>query len=272
GYLLDELVDLRRLHIAPLPVDFVGQQLVAAAASVLQLGDDLVHGRVDDRLDAPLAALGDEVERHHVALDADVSLADRRQPVVLVLLGVALGADAEEAEVQQTHRARQHAVAVEVRPGQPLGALAPDCGESAGELEHVVELLAVAPLPPGRVVQVLPAPGGVGAHGLQMAVLVGADPYVGPRRRDGQRPDAGDRLSFGNARPVAVQIHEPSAGLAARETRVVAGHTAQTGHGQTFARSHTRQNAPRNAPGAQEPQPKAGAPRFWQGVLAKTTP
>src|SRR5581483_3752861 len=182
------------------------------------------------------------------------------------------GADAEEAEVQQTHRARQHAVAVEVRPGQPLGALAPDCGESAGELEHVVELLAVAPLPPGRVVQVLPAPGGVGAHGLQMAVLVGADPYVGPRRRDGQRPDAGDRLSFGNARPVAVQIHEPSAGLAARETRVVAGHTAQTGHGQTFARSHTRQNAPRNAPGAQEPQPKAGAPRFWQGVLAKTTP
>ncbi|GAA2365702.1 hypothetical protein GCM10010246_68160 [Streptomyces cuspidosporus] len=40
-----------------------------------------------------------------------------------------------------------------------------------------------------RVVQILAAPGGVGAHGLQMSVGPGADPHVPPGRRYHQAPD-----------------------------------------------------------------------------------
>ncbi len=83
-----------------------------AASAALQLLDDLVHLAVDDRLDAPLAALRRVVEQQRAVVEQlHVTLVDRREPVALVLDGVVLAADAEEAAVEQPHGAGEHALA-----------------------------------------------------------------------------------------------------------------------------------------------------------------
>ena len=70
--------------------------------------------RVHHRLHAALAALGRVVELHlPVRADRDVRLAHRGEPERLVLDRVLLRADAEEAAVEQPHRAREHARARE---------------------------------------------------------------------------------------------------------------------------------------------------------------
>jgi hypothetical protein len=72
-----------------------------------------VHQVVDDRLHAPLAALGRVVEGDRAPAQPHVVLADRRQAVGLVLDRVVLAADAEEAAVEQPHRAGEHLLAAE---------------------------------------------------------------------------------------------------------------------------------------------------------------
>ncbi len=81
-------------------------------------------------------------------------------------------------------------------------------GRRPGELEHVVELLPVAPLPPHVVVAVLaPAPG-VDADGLDVAPGVDADPHVGPRRGDDERLGPVEHLRVGDAGARRVEVHE----------------------------------------------------------------
>ena len=122
GGLLEVLVDLRRAHVGPRAAVLEGQQLRPAAAAALERGDDRERVRVDDALDAPLAALGDVVEDHAEVLgvERDVLLAHRGEAVGLVLDRVLLGADAEEAAVEQPHRAGQHALARELVGGGQL--------------------------------------------------------------------------------------------------------------------------------------------------------
>ena len=101
-----------RVHVLGLHVDPAGaragfaerQQLAAAAAPALQRDDHRPHVRVPHALHAPHAVLGGEVEQQPVALDAHVRLAQRRQPVRLVLRRVVLAADAEQADVEQPRR------------------------------------------------------------------------------------------------------------------------------------------------------------------------
>ena len=62
GRVLQPAVDVRGLDVDPAAVRLVGQQLVAAAAALLQRGDVAGDGRVDDLLDAALGVLGGVVE------------------------------------------------------------------------------------------------------------------------------------------------------------------------------------------------------------------
>jgi hypothetical protein len=71
----------------------------------------------------------------------------------------------------------------------------------AREIQHVVELGGVAPLPPDVVVPVLPTSRDVGPDRLQVPVRVRADPYVAPRRWNGQRTQALELVGVGDLDP-----------------------------------------------------------------------
>jgi hypothetical protein len=111
--------------------------------------------------------------------------------------------------------AQARTLAVELLAGEAAVDVLAERPERGGELEHAVELLAVAPLPPGVVVEVLAPPGGVGADGLEMAAGIGADPDVGPRRGDRERADAPELLRVANEAPVGAAVLEAAAPTAA---------------------------------------------------------
>src|SRR3546814_10845676 len=93
------------LHDA-LPIFGIGRSAPAPEGH-----DDLPHVRVVDLAHPALTALGVVVEHERVASHLDVALAQRGQPVGVVLLGVGLAAYAEEAEIQEPRRRRQDALA-----------------------------------------------------------------------------------------------------------------------------------------------------------------
>src|SRR5205085_7810174 len=97
-----------------------------------------------------------------------------------VLVGVGFGPDPEEPSVEKPCRAGQHPLGRKALQRKVPGALGPEMRQGTGELEGVVELLLIAPLAPPLVIQVLPPAGGVGADGLEVPVLVGADPDIDP--------------------------------------------------------------------------------------------
>lgn len=79
------------------------------------------------------------VEFQAVAVDeAHVVLADGGQPVALVLFGITLGADAEEAEVEEPDGAGQHPFPVRGGFGGLSGAaVRSQLRQAPGELQHV---------------------------------------------------------------------------------------------------------------------------------------
>jgi hypothetical protein len=138
-----------------------------------------------------------------------VLLAHRGQAVGLVPDAVLLGADPEEAAVQQPHRAGEHAPLGQVRRRAQVGGdVLAEGGQRVGELDHVVELLLVAAPAPGVVVAVLLAAGVVEAGRLQVTAGIRTDPDVTPRRRDRQLADAGEVLRL---------VDEPAVGVVVRE-------------------------------------------------------
>ena len=84
----------------------------------------------------------------------------------------------------------------------------PDVREGMTEFKHPVELLPIPLLAPPVVVPVLAAAGHVGADGLNMAVLMRADPHVFPGRRDDQRLNAGEGHSVGEGLAVHGEVAE----------------------------------------------------------------
>jgi hypothetical protein len=195
------------------PPGLVGEQLAPAPAAALERLDDLADAVVDHALVTPLPALGGIVEDHRaVPADRHVLLAHRREPVRRVLDRVLLGADPEEAALEQPHGGGQDAPAVELRavPEVPLD-LPAQPRERLREADHVAELLQVAPLAPVVVVAVLLAPGGVRPRRLEVAAGVRADPDVLPRGRDRELGDAGERLRLVDPLPVVVDVREAAA-------------------------------------------------------------
>lgn len=128
----------------------------------------------------------------------------RGQAIGSVLLGVALGPDAEEPAIEQPDGAGEHALAPE-RPAaeMPFRGLA-QAGQGPREAHHLVELLPVSALPPGGVVEVLSPARCIRPDRLDVAVRIRADPDVGPRRRDHESPDAVERLPLVDPLPVLV--------------------------------------------------------------------
>ena len=163
-----------------------------------------------------------------------MALLHRRDAVRLVLLGVVLRADAEEAAVEEAHRAGEHALPRQPPLGEVLRRGSADDRQRAREAEHLVELLLVAPSAPLRVVEVLPPSRRVRAHRLDVAEGVGADPDALPGGRDDELADALEHLLVVDPLAVFVQIFEPAPAAAPEDPGARAVAAAQTRHRRPF--------------------------------------
>ena len=86
----------------------------------------------------------------------------------------------------------------------------PQVGQGAGESDHGVELLLVAPLPPPWVVEVLPTVPGIGSNRLEMAVRERTDPDVRPGRWDRELADPLQRVPVADSVAVRIDVAEGS--------------------------------------------------------------
>src|SRR5690606_35303740 len=136
------------------------------------------------------------------------------EPERIVLLGIALVADAKARRLQQPHQDREHLVAGQAREREGRAHPSPDRRQGAREYEHAVELVRLADLAPARVIAILLAPARVASRGLQVAALVAADPDAGPGRRDRERGDARERRRVAHALAAWVAILETASPLA----------------------------------------------------------
>ena len=156
------------------------------------------------------------------------------------------------------------------RPSSSVGEVAlHDAAQSRqrlGELEHLVELLLVAPRAPVGVVQVLLAPGGVDSRRLQVTARVHADPHVLPRGRDRQLADAGERLLVVDALSVGIEELEPAPAPPARDARLRTIDSSQSAIGRPFGISSTPSRMPR------KPCTNQGLPEIARSVGGRSGP
>ncbi len=116
-------------------------------------------------------------------------------------------------------------------------------GQRLAETEDPVELRGVAAGAPLRVVEVLAAPGVVGADGLQVAVGVGRDPHVLPRRRDDEVLAALHLVRI-EAVAALVEVDEALAGPAAGPAGLVGERAPQSRHAVNLAAVPCRRRHP----------------------------
>lgn len=168
---------------------------------------------------------------------------------------VGLVADAEEAEVEQAHRARQAPFPGEAAAGQAAGDLGAQVGEHGGDLQDVVVLARLLPLTEPRVVEVLAASRRVGADGLDVAVGPGADPHVPPGGRDDQPAQALLLSRIVEGTPRGVRVAESASAAGPRDPGTVDVARPQP-HGDPPAADTGRPSVP----GPARPAPYPGLP------------
>ena len=77
---------------------------------------------------------------------------------MVIQLGILFASDTEEAEVDQPDSAGGYPAAVEAAAAQVMQSGGPQGRQRAGEVEHVLELLGIALLPPEPVEPPMPLP------------------------------------------------------------------------------------------------------------------
>src|SRR5437763_517072 len=122
-----------------------------------------------------LPALALELELDALAAHLDVAIAQRREAERVVLLRIAFVAHADACSLEQLHDRREHLRARQSCLLHVLLYALADVRQRLPELDHVLELVRVAPLAPALVVAILLAPARVAARGLQVSALVAAD-------------------------------------------------------------------------------------------------
>ena len=166
--------------------------------------------------------------------DPHVFLEQGRQPMAAVFPGVVLAADPHAPDVEQADREGDHTIAVQLVTREITGDPAPDGGEGVGEVEHRVELLAVAPQPPERVIEVLLARRRVDPRRLEMSEPIKADPDVLPGGRDRKAADSLERVLIGDPVAVLIDVGEAAPASHAAQARARAVGAPQSWHGDRF--------------------------------------
>src|ERR1700691_1521110 len=210
GYLPEGVADVRRRDVVPAPTGRVHQHLVPAAAPPPQAPHHGAHLVLGYRLLAMLGALGGILEYELPLGERDVLLPDGGQAEGTVLVRVLLAPRAEEAKIDQPDSGRKDSFPGQAAGAQVLTDLLAYGRQDGAELPNPVMLGQVPLLTPQIVVEVLAAPGRVGAQGLDVAPRIGADPDVLPGRRDHQRFDMGQRPRVVDGRGIGPEVGEPA--------------------------------------------------------------
>jgi hypothetical protein len=145
---------------------------------------------------------------HRRSVHFRVLIAHRRQSDRAVLLRVFLVADPDHRLLEQADDRGEHFFARQAALAEVgAGALA-DLRQRLGEGEQPSVLHLVARVAPPRVIAVLLAAARVAPGRLHVAARIGADPDVGPRRRDRERVDALNLRAIGDGAAARVDIAE----------------------------------------------------------------
>ncbi|MFT3789272.1 MAG: hypothetical protein QM770_24345 [Tepidisphaeraceae bacterium] len=192
GDFLQIRVDVVALHVAALTrfVDVLKQLLLR---EFLASFDNLCQwGRVDRQvvLDTMLA---DELHADGRALHADVAVLDRGQAEAFVAAGVFVVAHTGERLLQQRDDSGQHLLARQAFQLQVAVHGSAQARKCLREVDDAFVLRFVAGGAEVRVIAGLLSAPRVATGRLQVAGRSRADPDIGPRRRNDQRLDAGER-------------------------------------------------------------------------------
>ena len=153
-----------------------------------------------------LAGLGAELELQAVAVDADVFVVQRRDPVRLVLPLVLLVADADQRLVHQPHRGREHLLAREPIAERSASMRRRNPGSAAPNAPMPVVLRRVAHSAEQRVVPILLARFRITSGREDVTVGDRADPHVRPRGRDADRVDPALLVGIVDQRAIGAEI------------------------------------------------------------------
>src|SRR5205823_649950 len=149
----------------------------------------------------------------------DMAVSQGGQSERAVLFSILLVADADSRLLEEPDDRGQHLLQRHAGPFQIAVGVLADLWQGGGEGQHPVVLDRVADLAPARVIAILLAAPSITPGRLEMAARVGADPDVGPRRRDGQAFDSPDRLRVTDRASVARAVGEALSGPLATEPR-----------------------------------------------------
>jgi hypothetical protein len=205
-------------------VDVLEQVL---AGQLLAAPDERREAAVDQGSFLGSAALASKAEPDRRAGDAGMSGAQRRQPEGAVQARVLLTPHPEPGQLEQRHDGREDLLLRQARTAEVVPNAATDPRQALGEPEQAGELLAVATSPEAGVVAILPPPAGVAPDRLDMAVRSGADPDVGPRRRDRDGPDSRELPRRANRPTADPDVREASARPPPANARPVRADVAQ---------------------------------------------
>src|SRR3569623_496040 len=166
---------------------FIARQIAATF-------DDASEAAIRDVDLMTLAALAAKIEMHGGAVDRDVAIAHGGEAVRAVLARIFLIADAYQCEFEQTHDGRQYFILGHARQGKIVSYPRANARQRMAEGDHAGVLGGVALAAPGRVITVLLAAARIAAGGLQMTIRQWTNPRLAPRRRNGERLDARERI------------------------------------------------------------------------------
>ena len=119
-------------------------------------------------------------------------------PKVLRRARVALGADAEPAEIDEPNRERARPFGIERLARHVLAHRLPQIRKPLRKADEPVELLLLLLGAKLRVVEVLAPSGSIDAGCLELRFRPGRDPDVAPRGRDHELLDSRDLLRIGD--------------------------------------------------------------------------
>src|SRR5581483_7218188 len=189
--------------------DVVKQRL---AGQLLHAAHDARKSRIGERHFVTHTALAAEAKAQLRTAHAHLPLAQRRQAERSVLARILLVADANESTLQQTHHGGEHLLARQAGPRQIARHLPANARQGAAECREPRVLVGVAHLAPTLVIAVLFTPARIAPARLQMAIVVRANPHIGPGRRNHQRADARQRGAVADRAAIRAEITKSVAG------------------------------------------------------------
>ena len=157
-----------------------------------------------------LARFAAESEADRRTADGRVTVAQRRQPEGAVEARVLVVADPDERQLEEPDDGREDLLARHLRSRQVLVDSLADGRQCLGEGEEPLVLRRLAPAAVAGVVAVLLPAAVITTGRLKVAVRNGADPDVGPGRRDRELPDPRERLGVADRAAAAAAIGEAS--------------------------------------------------------------